>query len=148
MRKQRAWWHARTSVPSPMTRLKRRAAVMLTGALALAVLTPAYIATALPDSATYHRNISVFAMQVVPYVVCAAIWLPSRDPSAPIIAWGLSVLLFAVACVLYVPNLVRPRSSGDMVGLWYLIVCGVTTLAVVVISVIAFITVAIRRRVR
>lgn len=121
---------------------------MLTGALALAVLTPAYIAHALPDSAVYHRSVFVFALQVVPYVVCAAIWLPSRDPSAPIIAWGLSVLLFVVACVLYVPNLVRPRSSGDMVGLWYMMVCAVTTLAVVVISAIALVAVAIRRRIR
>jgi hypothetical protein len=121
---------------------------MLTGALALAVLTPAYIANALPDSAVYHRSVYVFALQALPYIVCAAIWLPLRHPSAPIIAWGLSVLLFVVACVLYVPSLVRPRSGGDMVGLWYAIVCAATTSAVLVISVIALVTVEIRRRLR
>ena len=129
-----------------MNQLKRRAAALLAGALFLAVLTPAYISFRLPDSAIYHRNAVVFALQVIPYAVCAAIWLPSRNPSAPRIALGLSTVLFVVACLLYVPYLVRPRSSGDMVGLAYMIVCLATTLAVVAISVIAFVTVAIRRR--
>jgi len=126
--------------------LKRQAAALLVGALLIAVITPAYIAYALPDSGIYHRNPVVFALQVVPYLVCGAIWLPLRAPSAPRIARGLAMLLFVVACALYVPHLVRPRSSGDMVVLAYMIVCAVTTLAVVIISAVALVTVALRER--
>jgi hypothetical protein len=129
-----------------MSPLKRRAAMLLTGALSLAVLSPAYIAYALPQSAIYHRNVMVFAMQVIPYAVCAAIWLPMRDPAAPTIAYRLSILLFVAACLMYVPSFVRPRSSGDMVGLGYIIVCVVTTVAIVAISLIALVATMFRRR--
>jgi hypothetical protein len=127
--------------------LKHRAAKLLIGATALAVLSPAYIAFALPDSAVYHRNSMVFTMQVIPYAVCAAIWLPLRDPGAPRIAYRLSMLLFVAACVLYLPSFVRPRSSGDMVGLYYIIVCVVSTVTIVGLSVIALVALAVRRRI-
>ena len=130
-----------------MNELKRNAALLLLAAMTLAVLVPAYLILVRPNSAIYHRNLFVFASQVIPYAVCAAIWLPSRNPSAPKIAFGLSTALFVAACLLYVPVYVNPDLvGGDMVGLGYIAVCVVTTAAVLAISIIAFLTVAIRRR--
>lgn len=131
-----------------MDRQKRHAATLLVGAQSLALLTPAYIIYAVPSSAIYHRNVMVLITQIIPYAVCAGLWLPSRNPSASKIVLWLSVLLFAAACLLYVPSLVNPRrGGGDMVGLGYIIVCLVTTTAIVAISLIAWVVVAIRRRV-
>jgi len=129
-----------------MNPLKRYAAALLIASLALALITPAYIAYSIPGSSVYHRNVMVLVTQTLPYAVCAVLWLPSRHPSAPRIVFNLATLLFAAACVLYVPSLVHPSSGGDMVGLGYIIVCLVTTVAVVVISLIAFVVVLIRRR--
>ena len=130
-----------------MNELKRYAALLLLAAMTLAVLVPVYLILVRPNSAIYHRNLFVFASQVIPYAVCAAIWLPSRNPSAPKIAFGLSTALFVAACLLYVPVYVNPDLvGGDMVGLGYIAVCVVTTAAVLAISIIAFLTVAIRRR--
>ena len=130
-----------------MNELKRYAALLLLAAMTLAVLVPAYLILVRPNSAIYHRNLFVFASQVIPYAVCAAIWLPSGNPSAPKIAFGLSTALFVAACLLYVPVYVNPDLvGGDMVGLGYIAVCVVTTAAVLAISIVAFLTVAIRRR--
>lgn len=117
--------------------LKRYAAALLLAALALALLTPAYVAYAVPSQAVYHRNGFIFVTQVVPYALCAAVWLPSRNPSAPRIVLVLSVLLFIAACALYIPRVLRPGPGGDMVGLGYILVCLVTTSAIAAISVIA-----------
>lgn len=120
--------------------MKRYAAALLGAGLLLAVLTPAYIIHAVPSSAIYHRSVWIFVMQVVPYAVGAALWLPSRNPSAPRIALGLSILLLIAACVLYVPRLVHPEAGGgDMVGLGYILVCLVTTAMVLAISLVAVI---------
>lgn len=117
-----------------MSQLKRNAAALLVAAMALAVLTPLYISYAVPGSAVYHRNVMVFGLQAIPYLVCAAIWLPLRSAGAAKAAYWLSLALFVVACLLYLPSWVRPRSGGDMVGLGYILICLVTTGAIVVIS--------------
>ena len=120
--------------------LKRYAAALLIGAMALALSTPAYLIHVRPGSAVYHRNLFVFASQVIPYAACAALWLPSRNPSAPKIAFRLSTALFVAACLLYVPVFAHPEIvGGDMVGLGYILVSLVTTAAVVAISLVAFV---------
>ena len=127
--------------------LKRRAAALLLGAMSLALMTPVYLIHARPDSEVYHRNAFVFACQIIPYALCAALWLPWRNPSAPRIAFGLGMLLFVAACALYVPVFLHPElGGGDMVGLGYILICLVTTGAVVVISIVAAITVVVRQR--
>lgn len=126
---------------------KRHAAALLLGAMTLALMTPAYLIHVRPSSAVYHRNLFVVACQIIPYAVCAVLWLPARFAGASKIAFGLSAALFTAACLLYVPVFVHPAMvGGDMVGLGYILVCLVTTTAVLAISVIAWITVAIRRR--
>jgi hypothetical protein len=119
--------------------VKRRAATWLFAALALAVLTPLYVARVAPSEAVYHRNGMVFLMQVIPYAVCAALWLPARHPSAPRFFLRLAIVLFVVACALYGPWLVHPGPGGDMVGLGYILICLVTTGAIVGISLIALV---------
>jgi len=132
-----------------VNQLKRYAALLLLGAMTLALMTPAYLIHVRPSSAVYHRNPFVFASQVIPYAVCAVLWLPAHGASAPKIALGLSTALFVAACLLYVPVFLHPELvGGDMVGLGYILVCLVTTAAVVAISIIAVITVVIRRRFR
>ena len=117
--------------------LKRYAAALLGAGGLFAVLTPAYLIRALPGSAVYHRSPAVFVMQAIPYLLCAALWLPSSNPRAPKVALGLSILLFAVAGVLYLPQWVHPRSGGDMVGLGYILACLVLTTTVLVVSIVA-----------
>ena len=130
-----------------MNQQKRHAAALLLGAMTLALMTPAYLIHVRPSSAVYHRNLFVFACQIIPYAVCAVLWLPARFAEASKIAFGLSAALFAAACLLYVPVFVHPGMvGGDMVGLGYILVCIVTTAAVVAISIVALITVAVRRR--
>jgi hypothetical protein len=119
-------------------RLKRRAATMFIGAQALALLTPAYIVLVEPRSAVYHWNILVLLTQIIPYSVCASIWLPSRNENAPKIAFWLSALLLAAAGLWYAPMWLHPRSGGDMAGLGYILVCLVTTIAILGISLVAF----------
>ena len=122
-----------------MDRLKRRAAIMLIVAQALALLTPAYIVMVEPSSAVYHWNAMVLLTQIIPYPVAAAIWLPSRNPRAPKIAFWLSAVLLASAFLWYGPMWLKPRSGGDMVGLGYILVCLVTTAAILGISLVAFV---------
>ena len=130
-----------------MSQQKRYAAALLLGAMTLALMTPAYLIHVRPSSAVYHRNLFVFASQVIPYAVCAALWLPARGATASKIAFWLSAALFVAACLLYIPVFVHPELvGGDMVGLAYILVCLVTTAAVVAISIVAVITVLIRRR--
>jgi len=130
-----------------VTQQKRYAAALLLGAMTLALMTPVYLIHVRPSSAIYHRNVFVFACQIIPYAVCAALWLPARGPTASKIGFGLSAALFVAACLLYIPVFVHPEFvGGDMVGLGYILVCLVTTAAVIAISIIAVITVVIRRR--
>ena len=118
--------------------VKARAAAWLVAALVLAVLTPLYVSWAAPSEAVYHRNGMVLLLQVIPYVVCAALWLPTGNPSAMKVFLRLSMVLFLVACALNVPWLVRPGPAGDMVGLGYILICIVMTTAIVAISGIAY----------
>jgi peptidoglycan/LPS O-acetylase OafA/YrhL len=127
-------------------RLKRYAKILLAGGLLMALLTPVYIVLRVPGNRVYYWNPAVFIMQAIPYGVCAALWLPSRNPSAPAIALTLSILLLISACVLYVPTWFNPHSGGDMVGLGILLVCIVSTLGVLTISLVAFVITKIRQR--
>ena len=119
--------------------MKRYAAGLLVGAMVLALLTPWYIPIAVPGTRVYHRNGFVLVTQTLPYLLCAALWLPWKHPSTPKVAFRLSLLLFVAACLLYVPIFIDPRMvGGDMVGLGYILVCLVTTGAVLAISLITF----------
>lgn len=119
---------------------------MLIGAFAIALLTPLYISYRIPSASVYHRSGFVLLMQTIPYAVCAAIWLPIRHPLAAKFAQRIALLLFAGACLIYLPSWVRPRSGGDMVGLGYILACAVTTAVVVLASIVALIILHLQRR--
>lgn len=119
--------------------VKRTAAFVLFAAFAIAFLTPLYVSYAAPMEAVYHKNGMVLLMQAIPYAVCAALWLPLRDPRAPRILLRLAIVLLVVTCLLYAHWWLNPGPGGDMVGLGYILVCAVMTAAIVAISIIAFV---------
>ena len=122
-----------------MNRRKASAAGLLAGGLALAVGTPVYLTQAEPDLAGYLMHPELLLVQAGPYLLCAGLWLPWRNPPVATTALALSGLLLLAALLLYVPMLLRPRSvGGDMVGLGFLLIAGVTTAAVAVASLGAF----------
>jgi len=121
-----------------VTRLKGLAVVFLLCGLTLAVGTPAYIVHAAPHLGAYLRHPIIYACQAVPYALCAALWLPWRAPVAAKIAVGLSLVMLAAACVLYVPMLLRPAArGGDMIALAFVGIAAVTTIAVLGLSGVA-----------
>jgi hypothetical protein len=124
----------------PWHPIKRYAVLCLLGGLALAVLTPAYIAHVAPRLAGYLLHPELFLLQMVPYALCAGLWFPWRAAAAAKIGLGLSVTLLVVACVLYVPMLIRAGSQGgDMIAFAFLLISATTTVAVVGVSLIAFV---------
>lgn len=80
----------------------------------------------------------VLLLQAVPYVVCAALWVPATSAGGMKVFLRLSIVLFLAACALNVPWLVHPGPAGDMVGLGYILICIVMTTAVVAISIVAY----------
>ena len=123
-----------------MTLSRRRllAIGLLLGGLALAVGTPFRIAQVETDLAGYLLHPSVLGVQSVPYLLCAALWLFRRNPAA---SWGALVfaaILFVTAVIAYAPMLWSPGArGGDMIGLTFVAVSGVSTLALVIGSVLA-----------
>lgn len=124
------------------------AGLLITG-LALAVGTPLYLVHVAPSLSVYLQNPVVLVGQAVPYLVCAALWLPWRSPSAATVTLVLSAVLLFVAVVLYVPMLwTAGRQGGDMIGLAFLLVSLVTTGGVLLASVVAALSLWLRRRAR
>ena len=114
---------------------RKTSAGLLAGGLALAVGTPVYLTRAEPDLAGYLMHPELLLSQAVPYLLCAGLWLPWRSPSVAPTALAFSGLLLLASLLLYVPMLVQPQSvGGDMVGLGFLLIAGVTTAAVAVAS--------------
>jgi cytochrome bd-type quinol oxidase subunit 2 len=123
-----------------VNRLKRYAAAMLACGVLLAVSTPAYLMSVAPSTRVYLGHPVLFLMQVLPYALCAALWLPSRERRADTMAFILSLALLLAACILYFPILIHPERSGsDMIGLGFAIICIVTTLALLGIWLLGFV---------
>ena len=76
-----------------MTHPKRYAVGLLLAGLVLGVGTPSYVAYAAPDLAGYLLHPAIFLGQLVPYMLCAGLWLPWRAPEAATTAVILSGLL-------------------------------------------------------
>ena len=68
------------------------------------------------------RNPGLALWQLIPYVLCGALWLPWRGAFARNDARAVAAVLFAVSGVIYLPMLVHQEwLSGDMVGLGFII---------------------------
>jgi hypothetical protein len=132
-----------------MARSRRYAAGLLAAGLLLASGTPIYVALAAPRLSIYLMHPVIPIGQAVPYLVCAAIWLPLRSPAAAAPRLILAALLFAVALALYLPVLWAPgKHGGDMIGLAYILIALVTTAAVVLGSATAGLVLWLRHRAR
>ena len=126
---------------------RRYAVALLATALVLAVGTPLYSAYAAPYLSGYLLHSAVLSLQAVPFIVCAAIWLPWRARAASIAALTIAGLAFAAALVLYLPVIWRPeRQGGDMVGLWYVLISMAMTGGVLIASAIAALALWLRGR--
>jgi hypothetical protein len=126
---------------------RRWAAGLLTGALLLAVGTPAYVAHAEPSLASYLLHPSVFLLQALPYVVGAVLWVPAWTWRGDIISAVLSSLLLASALLLYLPVIWAPGQwGGDMIGLAFVAISGVTTAVVLIVSAATALHSWLRRR--
>jgi hypothetical protein len=114
-----------------MTPQKRVAAVFLLVGLLLSVGTPLWLSYRIEFLATYLMHPAVLAMQAVPYLLCAGLWLPwkARETGAP--ALVLSGLLLLGSAVFNLPMVVEPgRAAGDMISLAFM---GVTLGATLVL---------------
>ncbi len=111
------------------------AVACLVGGLALALGTPAYLMHRVPRMAGYLGHWGLFVGQAVPYLLCAALWLPWRAPGAATFARVFSCLLLLVSLAIYGPMLFHPEwLSGDMAGLGFLLVSAVITVGLLVLS--------------
>lgn len=125
----------------------RRWAVALLGAGGvLALGTPIYLTYAAPYRASLVHPV-ILVGQVVPYLVCAGIWLPWRAAAAATTAAILAALLFIAALLLYSPMLWSPEAQGgDMLGLAFILISMVTTAVVLAGSAVATLVLWQRRR--
>src|SRR5262245_33574961 len=132
-----------------MTHAKRYAVGLLLAGLLLAAGTPVYVAHAASHLSVYLLHPVILLGQAVPYVVCAALWLPWRSPTAAAPALILAAVLFAAAVVLYLPILWAPgKQGGDMIGLAYILISLVTTGAVFLGSAAAGLVLWLKHRAR
>lgn len=132
-----------------MRHSRRYSAGLLLGGLLLAIGTPLYLAHAAPHLSVYLMHPGILLGQAVPYVVCAAIWLPWRTATAAAPCFILAALLFAGALVLYLPMLwAREKPGGDMIGLTYILISLVTTAGVLLGSAVAALVLWVRLRAR
>jgi hypothetical protein len=69
------------------------------------------------------RDPDLAIWQLIPYVLCGALWLPWRGTFARRAGRGVAGLLFVASAAIYLPMLVHPEwLSGDMVGLAFILV--------------------------
>jgi hypothetical protein len=132
-----------------MTHPKRNAVGLLLAGIVLAVGTPSYVAHAAPDLAGYLLHPALLLGQLVPYLLCAGLWLPWRVPEAATMAVILSGLLLLAGAITYGPMLWAPRArGGDMIGVTFVAISVGTTAGVVLGSGVAFLMLWLRRRAR
>jgi len=128
---------------------RRYVAVLLIAGLVLAVGTPLQVARATPHLTAYLMHPVILLLQTIPYVVCAAIWLPWSGRSAALSALALASLLFLAALVIYLPALLAPgKRGGDMIGLWYVLTSVTLTAGVLAGSALAGLILWLRVRAR
>ena len=118
---------------------RRQTLYFLLGGLLLAIATPAIVALTQPGARFYLLQPMIFGIQVVPYVVAAALWLPWRSPRTSRIGLLLARVLFAADLLLYLPVMTGlVPTGGDMIALGYLMLVAVTTASILVVTLAAF----------
>lgn len=126
---------------------KRATVALLAAGLVLAVGTPAFLGyTAQHLEAGQLRRHELWAWQTLPYLACAALWLPWRSASVEHAGRVVAAILLAVSVALYVPMLLHPAwLAGDMVGLAFFAVTLAFMGGVIAVSAIAWVVLRLRR---
>ena len=126
---------------------RRLAAALLLGGAVLSVGTPGYVAHAAPNLAAYLLHPALFLGQLVPYLLCAALWLPWRAPAPAATAAILAGLLLLASVILYGPMLWSPAAhGGDMIGLAFVAISVGMTAGLLVASAVAWLVLWMRLR--
>ena len=113
------------------------AGLLAAGAL-LAVGTPAALVMVKPSMAVYLQHPAVVLPALVPYGLCAAIWL--RRNAAGGFGVVLAAVLFAGTVVTHGPVLWSPRTfGGDMVALYFFGWALAATAAVLLASAVGWV---------
>jgi hypothetical protein len=130
-----------------MSRSRRPAAALLAAGALIAAGTPAYLAAVSPDLAGYLLHGSLFFIQLIPFALCAVLWLPRKSRAARATALVLSAVMLLMAIVVYLPLLWSAgRRGGDMIALTFLATSAATVVLLLVGSVIGALVVRYRRR--
>ena len=113
----------------------------------MALGAPAYVAYAAPDLAGYLLHPGIVAVEVLPYLLCAVLWLPWRAPDVRRVAVLLSALLLLGTGIVHAPMLWEPgRRGGDMIGLAFVAISLGLTSALLIGSGVAVLWLWYRRR--
>ena len=130
-----------------MDSARRQTLLFLIGGLVLSVGTPVLLAITRPDVAGYLFQPVILVGQILPYLLGAALWLPSRTQGVAKAGVVLAGVLFLSACLLYGSILVGLiPTGGDMIGLGFLMIDAITTVTVLVLTIIAFGVIRLRGR--
>lgn len=129
-----------------MTRSKRYVVGLLLAGFVLALGTPLDLVRRAPYLSGYLLHPLILVGQTVPYLVCAALWLPWKARDAETAALILAAILLLAALVLYLPMLLARAPGGDMVGLAFILISTVTTGAILLGSAIAGLVLWLRGR--
>jgi hypothetical protein len=126
---------------------KQKTLYFLLGSALLAIATPAVIAVTQPAARFYLLQPMIFAGQIVPALVAAAVWLPWRSARANRVALVLSRLYFVGSALFYLPVItgILP-TGGDMIGLGYFLFAVVSVVLIVAVTLIAFLISWVRER--
>jgi len=120
------------AIPPP----RRPAILFLLGGTALAAGVPLLLGyTSGRLNTITLRSPELALWQLIPYVLCGALWLPWRGAFARKAARKVAAVLFGVSALIYLPMLVHPEwLSGDMVGLAFMIVTLTVSAGVVLLT--------------
>jgi hypothetical protein len=122
-----------------VTTTRRRTLYLLLGGLLLSVGTPAYLALTRSGARFYLLHPAIFALQIIPYVLAAGLWLPWRSTRTRRIAVWLAGVLFFADVLLYVPILTGLLpTGGDMIALGFFMIAIVTTACILAATLAAF----------
>lgn len=120
---------------------------LLIAAALVAVGTPYYVAYVSPTSAGYVLHPPLQLLQLVPYVLCAVLWLPWRSPAARSAGAVVSALVLVATVVMHAPLVWRAgRWGSDMMGLAFVATAAAAAAVVLVASGAAAVTLWLRRR--
>ena len=130
-----------------MDAARRQTMYFLLAGLIFSVGTPVSLALTQPGVAGYLIQPVIFIGAILPYLLGAALWLPSRTARVSRIGLILSGVLALCSCLLYAAILIGLiPTGGDMMGFGFLIIDAVTTVTLIVVTLTAFALLRFRHR--